>query len=155
LPKVELIGSEYLGPDVPQGTVKQGVRHEDLQNLSLKDGTVDLVVTNDVAEHVPSPDAAFRELHRVLKPGGQDFMTTPFSCALAANVTPAAIVDGKLVHHLPAAYHGNPLSGDSTSLVFTDFGWEILTQLRDAGFSEAAVKVFWSYQYGHLGIPQE
>src|SRR5262245_19550158 len=34
LPDLELIGSEYLGPDVPHGTVKDGVRHEDLQGLS-------------------------------------------------------------------------------------------------------------------------
>jgi SAM-dependent methyltransferase len=155
LPDIELIGSEYLGPDVPLGTVKEGVRHEDLQQLSLKDQSVDLVVTNDVAEHVPSPQAAFRELCRVLKPGGQVFMTTPFACDNLNNVTRASIVDGKLVHHLPAAYHGNPLSGASPSLVFTDFGWEILAQLREAGFSQASVKIFWSYQYGHLGIPQE
>ena len=23
------------------------------------------------------------------------------------------------------------------------------------GFSQASLKIFWSYQYGHLGIPQE
>jgi SAM-dependent methyltransferase len=154
-PDISLIGSEYLGPDVRKGTVKQGVRHEDLQELSLPSASVDLVITNDVAEHVPSPAAAFRELARVLKPGGQVFMTTPFCCDNQENVARAEIIDGKLVHHLPPAYHGNPLSSESPSLVFTDFGWEILTQLREAGFSEPSVKIFWSYQYGHLGIPQE
>src|SRR5262245_27239977 len=45
LPGIELIGSEYLGPDVARGTVQDGVRHEDLQALSLASDSIDLVVT--------------------------------------------------------------------------------------------------------------
>ncbi len=39
--------------------------------LDLPDASFDLVVNNQVMEHVEDLDATLREIHRVLKPGGQ------------------------------------------------------------------------------------
>ena len=66
------------------------------------------------------------------------------------NVTRAEITDGVLKYYLPEVYHGNPVSKDG-SLVFTDFGWQVLDQLTKSGFSDASLQVFWSREYGHLG----
>ena len=40
------------------------------------------------------------------------------------------------------------------SLVFTDFGWDFLSDLKKAGFEEATLRFGWSEVYGHLGPGQ-
>lgn len=45
--------------------------------LPLGEGVADLVLLVEVLEHLTEPDAVLREIHRVLKPGGRLFLTTP------------------------------------------------------------------------------
>lgn len=45
--------------------------------LSLADASLDLVVTEWVAEHLPDPQRTFDELSRVIKPGGHLCIRTP------------------------------------------------------------------------------
>ncbi len=153
-PDINLIGSEYLGLGIRGGSICHGIRHEDVQQLSLADESVDLVVSNDVFEHVPDPGRGFREIHRVLRSGGVLFMTIPFHSGEDRTVVRAAIRDDRVIHHLPETYHGNPVSATG-SLVYTDFGWDVLEMLRDAGMGAVEVRVVWSYLHGHLGIPME
>lgn len=131
----------------------KGVRHEDVEQLSFADGSFDLVLSNDVLEHVVNPAKALEEAYRILRPQGELLMTVPFHLGLEKSVRRAEIVDGKLVHLLPEVYHGNPVSGEG-SLVFTDFGWDFLQQMRAAGFARAELRFYWSEVYGHLGVGQ-
>lgn len=48
-----------------------------LGSLPLLDETFDLVVMSHVAEHLTEPEAVFRELARVLRPGGRLLLMTP------------------------------------------------------------------------------
>src|SRR5690606_36870284 len=132
------------------GQVIQGVRHEDVDNLSFPDGELDLIISNDVFEHVPNPPRAFAECARVLKPGGPLLATIPFNPNMAQSTVRARLVDGRLEHLLPPDYHGNPVSEDG-SLVFADFGWDLLATMKQAGFSHASIDIYASVQYGHLG----
>jgi hypothetical protein len=62
-----------------------------------------------------------------------------------------ASLEGGTVRMLePAVYHGNPLSPRGV-LVFTDFGWEVVDQLRACGFAEPTVNLYWGYELGYLG----
>ena len=49
----------------------------DLTAIPVPDSTYDLVLCTQVMEHVPDPLAVLREFHRVLKPGGQAWLTAP------------------------------------------------------------------------------
>jgi len=49
----------------------------DLRALPLRDASFDLVVMSHVAEHLTEPEQAFRELARVLRPGGRLLLLTP------------------------------------------------------------------------------
>src|SRR5262245_62966254 len=55
------------------GTVGVG----DIRALPLPDGSVDLVLATDVAEHVEEDHKAFSEICRVLRPGGVALITVP------------------------------------------------------------------------------
>lgn len=52
--------------------------HDDIQDLRFPDATFDAAVCVDVLNHVPRPDKAISELHRVLKPGGEIWVQLPF-----------------------------------------------------------------------------
>ncbi len=49
----------------------------DVQILSFKDASFDLIVTVDVMEHIPDDRATFAEYARILRPGGRLLMHTP------------------------------------------------------------------------------
>ena len=51
--------------------------HYDGQNIDFDDNTFDLVISFQVIEHVKSDISYLREIHRVLKAGGQVLLTTP------------------------------------------------------------------------------
>jgi SAM-dependent methyltransferase len=146
----EVIGSEYLGHDVPGGSVINGVRHEDALALSFADASVDVIVSQDVLEHVPDIDAAVAEAARVLRPGGRLFLSVPFHAHADATVQRATLRDGEVVHLHDPQYHGNPVSAEG-SLVFYDHGWDLLARLRAHGFADAYVLGYWSALYGYLG----
>ena len=49
-----------------------------VEKIPCNDGVFDLVVTQEVLEHVQSPFVAIREIHRVLKSGGYAYIQLPF-----------------------------------------------------------------------------
>lgn len=79
--------------------------------------------------------------------------TFPFHQNSDASIVRAKINANEVEHLLSPMYHGNPVSTDG-SLVFTDFGWDVLDDLRSAGFTEIRVGVYMSAEYGHLGDGQ-
>ncbi len=72
-----VVCTEYFD-DVPPGTSRDGVLCQDLQALTFDDNAFDLVISEDVFEHIPDYRAAFAEVHRVLKPGGCHVFTVPY-----------------------------------------------------------------------------
>ena len=148
-----IIGNEYLGHEYPGGTTINGIRHEDVLNLSFDDESIDIIVSNDVFEHVPEPSVAFAECARILKPGGEMLATFPFHDQQQKSAIRAQLLNNKVLHLVPPEYHGNPVSAKG-SLVFTDFGWDCLSTLRAVGFSDVAIELYASAEYGHLGDAQ-
>jgi SAM-dependent methyltransferase len=50
----------------------------DIHHLPFKDNSIDSVICIAVLQHVEEPAQAMKEIHRVLKPGGQAFIYVPF-----------------------------------------------------------------------------
>jgi SAM-dependent methyltransferase len=103
-------------------------RSEDLEHQTFPSQSFDLVITQDVFEHLFHPDLAIREIARTLRPGGAHVMTVPLVEGSAASKRRACIESGLVHHLLPAQYHGNPVSQDG-SLVTIDWGYDILEYL--------------------------
>ena len=150
-----LQGSEYFGSSYHPGASVDGIRHEDLMYLSFPDSSFDRVLSFDVLEHVSDPYRAFRELFRVLNPGGVLIFTVPFSSQSQVDIVRASLSeDCTIVHHLPPEYHGNPLDPEGGALAFRYFGWEMMSRLRDIGFKNVRCLAYWSEQQGYLGREQ-
>jgi ubiquinone/menaquinone biosynthesis C-methylase UbiE len=51
--------------------------HGDVQRLPFADDSFDVIVSCETIEHVPDVRMAILEMHRVTRPGGKLFLTTP------------------------------------------------------------------------------
>lgn len=78
----------------------------DLTEIPVPDSSYDLVLCTQVLEHVPDPPAVLREFRRVLRPGGQVWLSAPLFYA---------------EHEQPYDYHR-----------FTQFAWRRMA--RETGF---------------------
>jgi SAM-dependent methyltransferase len=147
-----IVGSEFL-PDVQLGGSKNGIRCEDLQALTFEAESFDLVVSLDVLEHVPDPKAALGEMRRVLRPQGTLVLTCPFTMQLQATYKMARLNEQGEIEHLIAEpqYHGNPLG--PPSLCYNTFGWDLLDDMRAAGFADAAIIPYRNAALGYVGGP--
>ena len=67
----------------------------DLGSMPVEDGCVDVTMARSVMEHVTDPSRVFREIHRVLKPGGRFIFLT-------ANLWDYASIIAKLI---PNRFH--------------------------------------------------
>lgn len=147
-----VIGSEYYEGERKPGHIgRNGYRFEDMTALSFPDNSLDHILTFDVLEHVPDYRAALREGYRTLKPGGHMVISVPFALNAEQTIVRAKISDnGEIAHLLPEEYHGDPMGGKGI-LCFYHFGWDLLDQLREFGFSEANAHLYWSAELGYLG----
>jgi SAM-dependent methyltransferase len=121
-------------PSVPTGTrhPDEGWRCENLEEQTFDDASFDLVVTQDVFEHVLDPDRAFREIYRTLKPGGAHLATTPLVFGNnRVSVRCAKMVDGRLVHLRHPEYHRNPVDKDGSLVTFW-WGYDIVRRIDAA-----------------------
>ncbi len=144
---LEIYNAESSGPihdmlkELPNYTFSEymlveGVRSEDLQKLSFEGNSFDLVITQDIFEHIRRPADAWREIYRVLKPGGRHIFTLP--CSKKWPTISRVDVRGEEDVYLePKIFHGEA-SGDR--LVYNNFGNDLISVLDEIGFS---TQVFW------------
>jgi ubiquinone/menaquinone biosynthesis C-methylase UbiE len=50
---------------------------DDITHSQLADASFDMILCSEVIEHVPDPESALKEMHRLLKPGGILILSTP------------------------------------------------------------------------------
>jgi len=140
--------SEYWGDKAEFGEVVDGTRNEDLQALTFASASFDVVLSSDVLEHMPQPYRAHSEIHRVLKPGGRHIFTVPYGEAMLRDQVRASLIDGKVVHHHEAVFHGDPVRPGEGILVWTIFGLEMFVRLNEIGFETQ----FWRLHEPAFGI---
>lgn len=78
----------YLGTDLSPVAVRRAKERfadragfafatMDATRLAVADGSVDVVLSKEVIEHLPDPEGSIREAHRVLRPDGVLVVTSP------------------------------------------------------------------------------
>lgn len=121
----DYLPTQYF-PDIEPGTELNGFRCENIEAQTFDDEVFDLVITQDVMEHVFNPRAAYEEVFRTLKPGGYYIHTTPMYKNLVTTDVRATLLDDGTIDYLhEPEYHGNPISGDG-ALVTYHFGYDLI-----------------------------
>ena len=106
-------------------------------NLTFADECFDLCTSTEVMEHVLDDRMAFREIYRVLRPGGLCMFTVPLSTG--PTVTRARLRDGKVEHILEPEYHSDRLKGSRKVLCYRNYGVDVIDRLSAAGFVDARI----------------
>ncbi len=150
-----LIGSEYLGDKVAAGDCdERGVRNESITKLTFPDNGFDYILNFDVLEHVPDVSSGLREIYRTLAINGTLLLSVPFLPGKQTTQIRARLnAIGEIEHLMAPQYHGDPIA-DAGCLCFQDFGWDLLEQMRELGFVDVRMMLYWSDTLGYYGVEQ-
>lgn len=142
--------SEYL-PE-PDHWLRGQVPHRDLRRIGLPPATFHAVICNEVLEHVEELAPSLQGMAEVLTLGGHLIATVPFLYGQQEHLVKAIWRGEGLEPEVIGEpdYHGNPVD-DAGSLVYRYPGWQLLDDLRQAGFRDAAIHAISSTAYGVLG----
>lgn len=122
---------------------------EDLLSLTFKDDSFDVIIVNDVFEHIPDLKRALTEIKRCLKIKGYLIATFPFAFNERETIIKAKMNSlGEIEYLCEPEYHGNPVKPKEGSLVFQIPAWDILNLLNEIGFNTAKMVFILSVKYG-------
>jgi SAM-dependent methyltransferase len=130
-------------PSIPRGSIhpEQKHRSEDLEDLTFEDSSFDVVITQDVFEHIFRPDLAAKEISRTLKLGGAHILTTPLTQQNRPSRRRCRLEGEDVVELMPPIFHGNPMSA-SGSIVTVDWGYDILAYLAHYGQTSSSMYIY-------------
>lgn len=121
-------------PHRPFGSqIEPNLYNEDLQKLTFGNAAFDIVLTSDVMEHVRDCEAAHREIHRVLAPGGAYVFNVPCDFSRPDDLILVDTSTDEDVFLCEPQYHGDPLSGGI--LAYRVFGRSLVPRLERLGFA--------------------
>jgi SAM-dependent methyltransferase len=103
-----------------------------MESLSFDDEQFDIFVTQDVFEHINDPQQGFKEISRVLKPGGAHLFTVPYYDQMVRTEPRIAVVNGAIEYLKPKEYHKNPVD-ECGSLVTYDYGRDLPLMIDGLG----------------------
>lgn len=129
----QLTTSEYWDAIEP-GQTLNGVQCQDVEKLTFDADMFDLCTSTEVFEHVENDAAAFREILRVLRPGGLHVFTVPLDTG-RPTIERTEMRDGHRVNLLPPEYHADRYRGPHV-LAYRSYGSDIAGRLVDAGFAD-------------------
>lgn len=142
--------SQYY-PDKQCGTTIDGFRNENLENQTFADASFDLVITQDVMEHVYHPDRVFREIARTLAKGGAHIFTVPLINKYAKTEVWATLnPDGTPNFLYSPEYHGNPVNRHG-SPVTMHWGGDIVDYIYAASGLETQIISMYDKHLGIIG----
>lgn len=120
--------------------------NQNLERLTFPDSSFDIVITSDVMEHVRLDDDGYREIRRVLKPGGIYIFTVP-NIRNSETQTRVRIVDPLDASQdqflVEKEFHLDTTGGQS--LAYRVYGKDLDQKLNDLGFSVG---------YEYLNLPE-
>lgn len=136
--------SEFLESWTP-GETYNGVRCENVEKLTFPDNSFDLVTSTGMFEHVEDDVQGYREICRVLKPGGYTIFSVPYNDQVTT-IRARRKSNGEIEHFLPPAYHSDPIRGEGKVFVWRGYGADIVHTLKEAGLIAEVRKVpIWSH----------
>jgi len=150
------VGSEFL-PD-PEDPRRGSLDHQDICCLTHADDQFDLIICNELFEHLYDLPAALREIKRVLRPDGWLLSTCPITFGQRDSIVRARHRPGAMPGDPAQAelltepeFYGDPVNPENGSLVYQIPGWDLLDLARQAGLLDGCFIWVNAPAYGILG----
>lgn len=141
------VSSQYH-PAEPFGNMVGESRNEDLEAQTFADESFDLVITQDVLEHVYDPARAFAEIARTLKPGGAHIFSVPIVNKHRPSQRWATRNADGSPHFLhKPEYHGNPVDARGAPVTM-HWGYDIVAFIRAACGLETQIETMDDLSHG-------
>lgn len=130
-------GVDYTASDIDAARYRhiENIRTADLTATPFASDAFDIVICSHVLEHVPDDDSAFREILRILAPGGQALLLTPLALDGGGTDEDPTLAD-------PAERHRRFGQWDHVRLYGRD---DFLARMRRAGFETDLFEPFTSH----------
>jgi hypothetical protein len=139
--------SQYY-PGEPCGIFVNDNRNENLEQQTFNDDSFDIVVSQDVMEHVYNPGKAFAEIARTLRKGGAHIFTVPIINKHGKTEVCATKGDnGDPVFLKDPEYHTNPVD-PTGSPVTMHYGFDIVDFIQEESGLETTVEYIYNLKYG-------
>lgn len=133
LDKMEGYSNSFFWSDVTLGQYRDRVQCQSLEELTFDDESFDLIISSDILEHVRNPWKAFKEIKRILNPGGLHVFSIPIQIPMRRTTVARVDTSGdKDIMLLEPRYHGDGAGGKS--LVYVDYGIDIIERLGGMGY---------------------
>ncbi len=108
----------------------------------------DIVVTQDVLEHVYDPAKTFSEIARTLKPGGAHIFTTPLINKHQPSIVWATKgMDGEPIFTHTPEYHRNPVDPKG-SPVTMHWGFDIVDHIKESSGLTSSIELIDNLDFG-------
>lgn len=91
-----------------------------IEEAPYQNGQFDLIILNQVIEHLPDPSATLSKLEKFLKPGGRMALSFPNARSIYARAFGRKWINW----HIP--YHLHHFNASSMRIFFARHGWEVL-----------------------------
>jgi len=141
------IGSRYY-PKQEFGKIINGYRNEDLEEQTFDNEIFDIVITQDVFEHIYNPGKAFSEIARTLKKGGAHIFTVPIVNKFKETEVWAAMgAKGEPVFHKTEEWHINPVDKKG-SPVTMHWGYDIVDFIKEHSNLETTIEYIRNLHFG-------
>jgi SAM-dependent methyltransferase len=141
------IASQFFPGDPPGQTIN-GFINQDLEHQTFEDGSFDLVVTQDVFEHIFDPARAFTEICRTLKIGGAHIFSVPIINRFQATEKWAEKDENGRVRFLKTPeVHENPVDKNG-SPVTMHWGFDIVDFIKNTTRMETVIEDVYDLKYG-------
>jgi SAM-dependent methyltransferase len=141
------IGSQYF-PSKTIGETHDGYLNQNLEEQTFFDETFDLVITQDVFEHVFDPGRAFKEIYRTLKPGGAHIFSVPIiNRHEKSEIWAQKDKNGTVRFVKTPEYHSNPVDRCG-SPVAMHWGFDIVDFIRTRTGMETVIEDLYDLEHG-------
>lgn len=141
----ELIGVDLV--NFPSSLHVEGMvlLNNDLAHMDISDSSVDLVISRSVLEHLPEVGSVYREIHRILRPGGRFLFLIPNLWDYVSIIS--YLIPNKFHKTIVAGLSGRPLEDTFPTYYKSNTDGAIRSLAKDAGFRVRSVEYYGQYPY--------
>lgn len=144
------LATQYY-PNKEFGAVIDNFQNEDLENQTFNDSSFDLVISQDVMEHVYNPEKAFAEIARTLRKGGAHIFTLPIiNKHMKTEIWAVKGENGEPIFTNKPEWHSNVVDANG-SPVTMHWGFDIVDFINEKSGLKTIIEHIDNLDYGIRG----